>query len=189
MDEENKNPDTTKNTFTEKINRVMDLIEVWVLSLGVLALTLLLIANVFSRTFYRPIYFAEEITTLIIQIITFVGVSYGVRKARHIRMGAIFDAVGIKYPRIQKAMIYVISAYSAIIMFLMSYYAYNALIVTKRTQQRTPSLGIPYWLTFIIVIIGFGMAGVNYLRTIMKNIVEEDVWISPEQKGEYEDVG
>lgn len=187
MEKESKNPDKTKKTFLQKLNRAVDLFEVWVLSFGILALALLLMANVFARIFFRPIYYAEEITMILIQIVTFVGVSYGVRKARHIRMGAIFDAVGIKFPKMQKVMIYAISAYSGLIMFIMAYYSYNSLVVTKRTQQATPSLGIPYWTLYIIIVVGFAMAGINYIRTIAKNVVEEDVWISPEQKGEYED--
>jgi TRAP-type C4-dicarboxylate transport system permease small subunit len=174
-------------TFAQKINKVVDFVEVWVLIIIIAALTILLLANVISRKFFGGIFWAEEVTTLLIQVITFIGMSYGVRKARHIRMGAIFDLVGEKWPKIQKVMIYVISVYSAVIMFLMTSYAWNALVVTRGTIQHTPALGIPYWYIYIFVIIGFGMSGINYIRTIFKNIKEPDVWISPEQKGEYED--
>lgn len=180
-------PEKAKSTIAQKINKVVDFIEVWVLVLGIAALTILLVANVISRKFFGGIFWAEEVTTLFIQVITFVGMSYGVRKGRHIRMGAIFDAVGLKWPKIQKGMIYVISAYSAIFMFLLTKYAWDALVKTRGTIQHTPALGIPYWYVYIFVIIGFGMAGINYIRTIMKNVKEKDVWISPEQKGEYED--
>ncbi len=59
----------------------------------VAALAVLLIANVFARTFSLSIHFAEEISRFLVMLITFTGVSYGVRKARHIRMGAFLDAM------------------------------------------------------------------------------------------------
>jgi hypothetical protein len=39
----------------------------------------------------------------------------------------------------------------------------------------------------IIVPIGFASAGIQYVRTIIKNIIEKDVWLSPEQQSEYEE--
>ena len=37
------------------------------------------------------------------------------------------------------------------------------------------------------VAIGFGMAGIQYIRTIIKNFVEKEPWLSPEQQSEYEE--
>lgn len=178
---------SSPNTFFSKIGRVVNGIEVTILCLGTLSLAVLLITNVIARQFFRSIYYAEEISMILVLILTFTGVSYGVRKARHIRMGAIFDAIGNKWPRLQKLLIYIILTYSSIMMFIMVYYSVNALLVTRLTQQVTPSLGIRYWLLYIVVIAGFFSAGINFLRTIYKNIIEEDVWLSPENQCEYEE--
>ncbi|SCY90988.1 TRAP transporter small permease [Alkaliphilus peptidifermentans] len=165
------------------IGKSVEWFEVIVLSLGVCALASLLITNVIARTFFKSIYFAEEISELLVILITFTGVSYAVRKARHVRMGAIFDAMN---PKIQKVLIFLICGISAIVMFLMSRYSYDYMMMSRRMLHRTPALRLPYWFFLIIIPIGFFSAGIQYIRTIVKNIVEKDVWLSPEQQGDYE---
>ncbi len=182
-----------ENTTESPLKRVttilgkgLDFFEVGVLSLGVFGLAVLLIANVVARNFFRSIHWAEEVSAILVLFITFVGVSYAVRKARHIRMGAIFDAFP---PKAQKVMIMIISTYGAVVMFYMTHIAWRYMMGARMTQQVTPSLRIPYWMTLVIIVVGFFMSGVQYIRTIVKNIVEEDVWLSPEQQSEYEPEG
>jgi len=157
--------------------------ETIILSLSVLAMASLVIANVFARTFFTSIHFVEELTEMFTILITFTGVSYAVRKARHIRMGAFFDAAPF---RLQKIMIFVICVISGVVMFLMATYAYGYMSQARLTGQVTPSLRLPYWIFLIIVPIGFFSAGIQYIRTIVKNVSERDVWLSPEQQGDYE---
>ncbi len=165
---------------------IVDWFEVGVLSIGVFLLAALLIANVIARNFFRSIHYAEEVSMILVIVITFVGVSYAVRKARHIRMGAIFDALN---PRLQKIMLFVIAGYSGAVMFLMAYFSYHYVASAYKTMQVTASLRIPYWLVVAIVIVGFASAGIQYVRTIIKNIFEKEVWLSPEQQSEYDAEG
>ncbi len=175
--------------FLKKVGDVINFLEVFLLSAGTAALTALLIANVIARHFFRSLYFAEEVSEMLIIVITFMGVSYAVRKARHIRMGAIFDAIGNKSTKVQKVMIIIIAAYSGFIMFAMARYSLMVLMGSMLTQQTTTALNLPYWLMYIFVVAGFFLAGVQYIRTIYTNLKEEEVWLSPEQQGEYEDEG
>jgi C4-dicarboxylate transporter, DctQ subunit len=166
------------------LGRAVDATEVFVLSAGTGALALLLMVNVIARTFFRSIYYAEELSEVLITIVTFVGVSYAARKARHIRMGAILEA----FPaRLEKVLVVLISGISAVVMFVLAYHSYKYLIFVKTMEQTTPSLRIPYWIFLIIVPIGFFMAGFQYVRTVIKNFAEKEVWLSPEQQSEYEE--
>lgn len=166
------------------LGRAVDATEVFVLSAGTGALALLLMVNVIARTFFRSIYYAEELSEVLITIVTFVGVSYAARKARHIRMGAILEA----FPaRLEKVLVMLISGISAVVMFVLAYHSYRYLIFVKTMGQTTPSLRIPYWIFLIIVPIGFFMAGFQYVRTVIKNFAEKEVWLSPEQQSEYEE--
>jgi len=167
----------------EKFERLVEYIEVFILSISVFAMASLVIVNVVARTFYRSIYFAEELTEVFTILITFTGVSYAVRKARHIRMGAFFDAVPYK---IQKVMIFIICGVSAVVMFLLASYSYSYMDQARVMGHVTPALRMQYWYTLIIIPVGFFLAGIQYIRTIIKNISEYDVWLSPEQQGEYE---
>lgn len=175
---------------TKKISRyvalAVDWFEVTILAAGTAALAVLLIANVIARTFFQSLYYADEISKFLIILISMVGVSYAARKARHIRMGAFLDLMP---PKMEKAFIFLISAVSAVVLFIMAYYSYRYMDQMRMLGQKTSALQVPFWTFMIIVPIGFASAGIHYLRTIIKNIVEKDVWLSPEQQSEYEEEG
>lgn len=167
-----------------KINMVLEKIEEVILSVGVGVLAVILIVNVIARKSGTSIYFIDELAMFLVIWITFIGLSYASRKGRHIRMGAIFDLSSLK---VQKFMIYVISTISAVIMFYMTFLSINYVYTTYRWQQMAPALRIPYWIGIVIVPLGFFLAGIHYIRTILQNIrIREEVWISPERKSEYE---
>ena len=171
----------------KKISRLAGVIintfEVCSLVLCVGALTILLIANFIAREFFTSIYFAEEISEFLVIFTTFVGVSYGVRRARHIRMGAFLDMMP---PFIEKILLIIISAVSAFVMFFMAHASFYYLLHSLQKAHETPALKLPYWIFYVIIPIGFFMAGIQYIRTIIKNIVEKENWMSPEQQSEYE---
>lgn len=184
---------TGENRLKENIKKVgttlalgVDWFEVAILTIGVAALAILLIANVFARTFFQSLYFADEIAKFLVILVSFVGVSYAARKARHIRMGAFLDLMP---PLLEKIFIFVISGINATVMLIMAYYSYIYMDQMRTLGQTTSALQVPFWTFFIIVPIGFASAGIQYIRTIIKNIIEKDVWISPEQQSEYEDEG
>ncbi len=175
---------------TKKVGRTIalgiDWFEVTVLTVGVAALAVLLIANVIARSFFQSIYFAEEVAKFLVILVSFVGVSYAARKARHIRMGAFLDLMP---PRLEKIFMFVLSGVNATVMLIMAYYSYIYMDQMRMMGQMTTALQVPFWTFFIIVPLGFASAGIQYIRTIIKNIIEKDVWMSPEQQSEYEDEG
>ena len=164
----------------------LDRLEVTLLSLSTALLAILLIGNVIARSFFQAIYFAEELSEFLIIVTTFVGVSYAARKARHIRMGAFLDSMP---PKMEKVFIYFISTVNSVVMFLMAYHSWNYMMNAQIMGQSTQALRMPYWIMLVIVPVGFFLAGVQYVRTIWKNIIEQDVWQSPEQQSEYEEEG
>jgi TRAP-type C4-dicarboxylate transport system permease small subunit len=177
-----------KPGFLRQLNRVIGKavngIEVSILVFCVAALAILLIVNVFARTFFQSIYFAEEVSMFLVMLTTFVGVSYGVRKARHIRMGAFLDAMP---PQMEKVFIIVISFVSAFVMAIMTWFSYKYLMNAMDMGHMTPALRVPKWTFYVIIPIGFGLACIQYIRTIIKNLIEKEPWQSPDQQSEYED--
>jgi C4-dicarboxylate transporter DctQ subunit len=176
-----------KGVFS-RINKIVGAIvnafEVWSLMLCMGVLTALLIVNVIAREFFVSIYFAEEIAEFLIIFVTFVGVSYGVRKARHIRMGAFFDMMN---PKLEKIFMIAIATVSSVVMFIMAYVSYEYVITAMKRGHETGALRLPYWYFYAIMPVGFFMAGIQYIRTIIKNLTEKDTWMSPEQQSEYEE--
>ena len=183
-----KSTDPKKLTSFQKINKYIGLVvngvEVSILVFCVASLGILLIANVFARTFFQSIYFAEEVSMFLVLLTTFTGVSYGVRKARHIRMGAFLDAMP---PKMEKTFIIIISIVSAIVMAIMTWASYEYLANAMSKGHMTPALRVPKWTFYVIIPIGFGLACIQYIRTIIKNFTEKEPWQSPDQQSEYED--
>ncbi|MCF8105893.1 MAG: TRAP transporter small permease [Desulfohalobiaceae bacterium] len=175
-------------TFLQRMNKNIGLVinglEVSILVFCVASLAVLLIANVFARTFFQGIYFAEEISKFLVMLTSFTGVSYGVRKARHIRMGAFLDAMPVK---MEKVFIIIICLISALVMGIMAWFSYEYLMNAMSRSHVTPALRVPKWTFYVIIPIGFGLACIQYIRTIIKNLTEKDVWQSPDQQSEYED--
>jgi C4-dicarboxylate transporter, DctQ subunit len=185
----NDSTDTrNKPGFLRQLNRgigkAVNGIEVSILVFCVAALAILLIVNVFARTFFQSIYFAEEVSMFLVMLTTFTGVSYGVRKARHIRMGAFLDAMP---PQMEKVFIIAISLVSAFVMAIMTWFSYQYLINAMDMGHMTPALRVPKWTFYVIIPIGFGLACIQYIRTIIKNLIEKEPWQSPDQQSEYED--
>jgi TRAP-type C4-dicarboxylate transport system permease small subunit len=173
-----------KMTVGKAIALGIDWFEVGALSIGVAALAVLLIANVIARSFFQSIYYADEITKFLIILISFVGVSYAARKARHIRMGAFLDLMPEK---MEKVFIFVIASVNAVVMGIMAYYSYIYMTTVMKAGQLTSALQVPYWTFLVIIPIGFASAAIQYIRTVIKNIQEKEVWLSPEQQSEYEE--
>ena len=185
----NENNDNRKQSnifqrLNKYVGKVVNGVEVSILVFCVASLGILLIANVFARTFFQSIYFAEEVSKFLVMLTTFTGVSYGVRKARHIRMGAFLDAMP---PKMEKIFIIIISLISAIVMAIMTWASYEYLANAMSKGHMTPALRVPKWTFYVIIPIGFGLACIQYIRTIIKNFTEKEPWQSPDQQSEYED--
>lgn len=185
----NQNDDRRKPfSFFQRLNnytgKVVNAVEVSILVFCVAALGILLITNVFARTFYQSIYFAEEVSKFLVMLTTFTGVSYAVRKARHIRMGAFLDAMPEK---LEKVFIIIISIVSAVVMGIMTWFSYRYLMNAMEMGHMTPALRVPKWTFYVIIPIGFGLACIQYIRTVIKNFTEKEPWQSPDQQSEYED--
>ena len=174
---------TGMRMLNRAIGKAVNAVEVTLLVFCIAALAILLITNVFARTFFQSIYFAEEVSMFLVILATFTGVSYGVRKARHIRMGAFLDAMP---PKMEKVFIVIISLGSALVMAVMAWASWEYLKNAMDMGHMTPALQLPRWIFYIMIPIGFGLACIQYIRTIIKNFIEPDPWQSPDQKSEYE---
>jgi len=175
---------TKEISLFQKVNKFLGNFEIIILISNVILLSLLMFSNVVGRALGNSIIWAEEVAQLQIFIITFIGISYGARKARHIRMGAILELLN---ERLKKVMVILTSAGTMLVMFYLSYHAIRYTLNTMRMGRLTPSLLWPYWLFLVWVPIGFCLTGLQYLLTISKNIKEPEIWWSAEEKSEFID--
>lgn len=159
--------------------------EAFVLAFGVLLMAANSIANVVGRfVFAQSIYFTEELNQFLIVLVTFVGLGYAARKGRHIRMSAVYDQLS---DRQRKAMMILIAAVTAAVMFVLAYYSYVYVARVAKLGKVTPSLQVPLYLTYFWVPLGFIITGIQYIMTVVKNLQSDDIYISYEQIDTYEE--
>ena len=165
-----------------KFIRGMDLWEEGVMGGGVMFISALLFLNVIGRQFGHSIISAEELAYMAMLLITFFGVSYATRKGRHIRMGAILE---LGPQKVKKIMVFIEGIVGGGLLFYISYLAITYTIHLMNTGRTTQALLWPYWVFSIWLEIGLFLGGIHYIRTFIKNVREKEVWLSPEEKGEF----
>ena len=169
------------------LDRIVGRVEAFALGWAILVLAAFTVANVAGRfLFDESIFFIEELSEFLMVLITFFGLGYVTRKGRHIRMTAIYDQLP---PRGKKVVMIVIAAVTAAVMFVMAWYALEYVQRTAARGKMTPALQVPLYLTYVPVVLGFFLSGVQYLLTALRNLDFGDprVFASFSALDEYED--
>ncbi|WP_017429261.1 TRAP transporter small permease [Vreelandella jeotgali] len=168
------------------LDMALGAIEKWIITASILGMALLMSTHVVSNlVFQTGIPGTYEVTEMMIVVITFVGVSYAARHARHISMSAIYEQLG---GRLRKGLLILICIGSAALMF---YFAYKSVgyVVTIFDRGRTSSsLHIPLWIVYTALPVGFTLAGVQYVLTAVRNIVSRDIYRNFREKESFSDV-
>lgn len=156
---------------------IVDRIFEFLLSFSVLGMAFILIAGVIARTvFNSSLTFTEEIGQCLNIAVTFLGIGYCAKQARHISMSVIYDFASLK---IKKILSCFISFATGVIMFYLLYLSIYYVHSVYELEYISPALQIPMWIFYLSVPIGFLMAGVEYIRTFIRNIREKDeIYIS-----------
>lgn len=172
--------------FLDKLNGIIKIFEEYILAYGVMAMASLTILNVISRNFFgQGLSFATEINEFLIVVITFLGTSYAARNGRHIRMSAFFD---IANKKIKKILVYIMTGGTAIIMYYVTYLSAIYVFNVFTSGRMSPVMRVPLFYIWIWVPIGLLMTDIHYTLAFIKNVMEDEVWISFEEQSEYEDL-
>lgn len=171
--------------FLGVIDSGISRIESIILAVGVLLMALNTVANVIGRfLFGESLFFAEEVNRILIVMITFAGLGYAARHGRHIRMSALYDALPTKVRRILMICIATITSGT---MFFLGYFSFTYIQSIYNTGRVLPTMGIPLYLMYIWVPIGFAITGIQYFLTAIKNISSRDVYLSTHVIDGYEE--
>lgn len=153
---------------------------------SVLLMAALMSAHVVGNLLFdRGIPGTYEVTEMLIVVMTFVGVGYAARCARHISMSAIYDQLS---GWARKGLLIVICLGTGALMFYFAYKSAQYDITLYERGRASSSLGVPLWMVNLALPIGFTLAGVQYLLTIVRNLVSDDIYRSFNEKEEYSDI-
>lgn len=173
------------STYFHRLDRGSAWLESTILVSGVLLLAVIAITNTLQRNLLGTTFpGASELTEIVMVWITFGGLAYAVRRARHITMTAVYDQLRGK---IRKALLITICLGSAMLLFYLSYYALLYVISTYSGGRVTTALRIPVWIAYSIVPAGLFLGAVQYSLTAWRNLTENDLFRSFQEREGYED--
>lgn len=167
-----------------RVSGIVERIEEWLLAGAVLLMALLTIANVVSRTaFGVSLAFAEELSQFAIICVTFIGLSYSTSRGRHIRMTAVYDQLSLRW---RKRLMILITGSTALLMLLLAWYAVRYLATVWQLGPVSPVLQVPLYIAYLAAPLGFLLTAIQYVLALIRNIREEDVYLSDRKKDEYD---
>lgn len=165
----------------EKFENLVSKVEEFLLSFSILAMAAVLIAGVIARAVLNSsLTFTEELGQALNIAVTFLGIGYCAREARHISMSVVFDLVNKKT---KKVLIFIITLLTGIIMFYLTYLSLYYTVGVFNLGRVTAALRIPMWIIYIPVPLGFFLGGIEYIRAFIKNIENKDeIYVSSRLK-------
>lgn len=169
------------------LNKKVRKFEEFLISYGIIIMSVILVANVISRVgFNQSIQAAEELGQFLIVLVTFIGTSYAARMGKHITMSALIDSIPRKF---KKPYIYVTSTISTVLLLWLGYLGTLYVLRIMESGRITPSLQFPMWILYIFVPLGFFLASLQYLVTIVVNIQDkEHIYIGSERTMSESDI-
>lgn len=169
------------------LDRGVEAVERWVLAGGVLAMAAVSIANVFARNVLgHSLTFAAEVSQLLVVLITFLGIGYGVRHARHIRMAAFYDQLTGRW---RKGLMVLICLGTAALLFILAGLAIGYVVELAGRGRVTAALRLPLYWVYVWVPVGFVLGGLQYLLAAVRNLTTPGVHLSFQQREAYEPPG
>ena len=181
-----RRPTTVLGKIIRVIDRILEYMEATIVGGCVILMAVLMVTHVLGRMFFQiGVPGRTEVTELMIVLITFVGVSYAVRRARHISMSAIYDQLkGVA----RKVFIIVICLVTGALLFYMAWEAVGYVETTYQRQRSTSALQIPLWMIYISMPIGFTLAGIQYWLTAFRNLTTKEMYRSFTELEGYDEV-
>ena len=166
------------------VDRVTEWVEKIILGSSVLFLAGLLIVHVLGRQLFgNGVTGQVELTQISLIIMTFSGLGYAVRRARHISMSAFFDQLSGK-PR--KALMIFIALGTAALMFYLAWHAGDYVTNIYERGRTSSALQIPLWIPYLAAPVGFVLAGIQFVLTAVRNLTSRETYRSFSEKDEYD---
>jgi C4-dicarboxylate transporter, DctQ subunit len=163
----------------KSISKALTRLEELILGYAVILMAVILIGNVISRKVFNYSWaFSEEAGSTLTMVVTFFGISYAAKKAKHITMSALYDLVSNRY---KKIMTTIITGGTCLAMLFVTYYAVLYTLKVHELGRVTPSLRIPMEFIIAVIPIGFLLGAIEYGRTFVKNLKEKEIWISTQE--------
>lgn len=125
---------------------------------GIAAMATVSVANVISRnTLGASLQYANDVTQILLVLVTFMGIGIGAREARHIRVSAIHDLL----PKgARKVLLVWVSLTTSALLLLLASYAWDYARSTQRSCRVLPeSIDLPLAVGVMLTLVALILAG------------------------------
>lgn len=157
-----------KSSFVPKLKWIDANLEAVIVTILLLSMSFLVGLQVVMRyVFHNSLSWSEELARYMFIWLVYVGISYGVKRNRHICIDFVHDILPSKGAA-------VLSMLADLIFFAFALLAvkYGSNIVSRVvfSTQTSPALEIPMWLVYSAVPVGFGLVCLRLLQSLFLKI-------------------
>ncbi|WP_171038121.1 TRAP transporter small permease [Aquibacillus sediminis] len=155
-----------------------------VLAVSLLSLSIIVFSIVITRYFfdYAPPW-SDELPRYIMVWLTFIGMSYCVRKGEHVVVDILFARMKGKFKKYYFSFtLLVCTVFSGIL----TYYGWNLTLKMFEINQQSVSLGIPMAYIYLAIPVGCFLMAKNFLHLLIVNIFGKEVVTKLNEGGEDE---
>ena len=160
------------------MSKILDKIEEYICIACLVAMTILVFANVFSRyVLHASLSFSDEITTNLFILLSMLGTAIAAKRRAHLGLSILTDAVN---PKVRRAMLIFGFGLSTIFSFLVFFYGIKMVQSEYILGQVTPSMQWPQWVYGLFVPFGaifmtlrFAQITIEEIRTPADQVVSD----------------
>ncbi|MDX1590278.1 MAG: TRAP transporter small permease subunit [Oleiphilaceae bacterium] len=142
----------------EWLDTGLDWFERSTLIVCILAMASVSVANVLSRNVLgSSLLYANDLTQILLVLVTFMGIGIGARHARHIRVSALHDMLP---HRARKVLLILVSFTTALLLFTLASYGWDYAMAAQRSCRVLPeSWHMPMAVVLPVILVALALAG------------------------------
>ncbi len=132
------------------------------------AMSLLLFVQVIMRYVVgQSLSWSEELARYIFIWLIYLGISYGAKIMKHIKIEA---ALGVFPEKLRPYVVILGDCIFLCFALYICYLGYNMVHRQMRLGQTSPAMGMPMWILYAAPMVGFGLTAVRQAQTIVHRV-------------------
>jgi len=165
---------------------VIQRVERALLGTAILAIAALTCTNVVTRTaFGISLAAAEELTRMLMLVVTFVGLSYAASQGRHIRMSALYDQLPERW---RKGVMVSNAATTSLLLAALTVWSVQYIDTMRVLGTASSALQLPLYLVYLVAPLGLALAATQYALVVVRNLMSDGVWVAFDVRDQHDDV-
>ena len=150
------------------MSKILDKIEEYICIICLIAMTILVFANVFSRyVLHASLSFSDEITTKLFILLSMLGTAIAAKRRAHLGLSILTDAVN---PKVRRGMLIFGYGLSTIFSFLVFFYGIKMVHSEYILGQVTPAMQWPEWVYGLFVPFGAVFMTIRFAQITLEEI-------------------